>query len=392
MNGSYIVKGGTIVLPDRQIDNALLVVRDGTIEFAGAIDSPESAAAGNQVPFLAGSASLPVEDVSGMFVLPRLVETHIHGAGGYGFEKIDSARAILAVRDFLESRGVGCFVPTVLWDEYAITNLVKAIESALLPRSVLPGIYIEGPFVSPEKRGGIGLENIRAPSVDLAKRMIDLCHGYLKTVTIAPELSGAEALYPIFEAAGVLVSLGHSNGTLDSIALPKSRYSFTHLFNAMSGIDHRGSGGLANLAFLDMASTVELNADGIHVNPACMNLVAKQIGSERLILTSDAVVAAGLPYGDYLYFGKNVKSGPDGVRYSDTGVLMGSNKLGMEIVKSYISATGVSLHAAVASMSLSPRVAGQGGAILPGCTDDIFIWNKELIKCKRPRFRASAGE
>ncbi|PKL06051.1 MAG: hypothetical protein CVV53_06330 [Spirochaetae bacterium HGW-Spirochaetae-9] len=381
MADSYIIAGATIVLADKLLEAGVLVVRDDRIEHIGA-ESLKSYLAAHP-----GDRNLALIEGADSFVAPRLVEMHIHGAFGIGFERISGAGDLIAMAEKLEARGVGCFVPTILWDEGAVTRLVEALEASNLPVSVVPGIYIEGPFVNPERRGGIGLGQIVDPDPDLCRKIIATARGRLKVMALAPELPGIKALYPILEEAGVLVSLGHSGAHAD-VALPP-RFSVTHLFNAMSGLDHRG-GGLVNIALAGIPSWTELNADGIHVNPSCMKVASLCIPPERLILTSDAVISAGLPYGDFSYFGKPVASGTDGVRYKGPGTLIGSNRLGMEIVKSFIAATGASLPAAIQSMGAAPSKAlrlpsGEGGASIEiGAVADIFIWDASLSSCRRP--------
>ena len=383
MADNKILSGGTFVLPDRLLEGGILVVREGMIRHVGG-ESLEGYLSSNS-----GDRDLDVVDCGGSFVAPRLVEMHIHGAFGIGFENVRGAEDILEVAKRLEKRGVGCFVPTILWDEEAVGRLVDAIEASRLPTETIPGIYIEGPFIDPKHRGGINLPQIHAPDADLCRKIIDTAKGRLRIMALAPELPGIETLYPILRENGVLVSLGHS-GASAGVALPPPPFSVTHLFNAMSGLDHRsGGGGLVNIALAGVPSWTELNADGIHVNASSMKAASRCIPPERLILTSDAVVSAGLEYGDYRYFGKSVASGPNGARYSETGTLIGSNKLGMQIVKSFMAATGVPLAPAIASMSRSPGAAlgfttgGQGGSIEAGAKAELFIWDKTLTACRR---------
>lgn len=381
MTDSCILANGTLVLPDLVVDRGFLVVRDGIIARVGRGSLAEQLAANPE------DGGLPIVDCGGSFVMPRLAETHIHGAFGIGFEAVNGGGDLIRVADELEAKGVGCFVPTVLWDRETVERLVGAIEDSGLPDSAIPGIYIEGPFVNPKRRGGIGLRQIAEPDAALCREIIKTAGGRLRIMALAPELEGIEELYPILREAGVLISLGHS-GASAGVAAPPPPFSVTHLYNAMSGLDHRG-GGLVNIALAGLSSWVELNADGIHVNATAMRVASLCIPSEKLILTSDAVVSAGLGYGDYSYFGLPVTSGPDGVRYSGEGTLIGSTKLGIEIVKSYVESTGVPLHAAVASMAGTPsRALGLapdrfGGSIEEGAAADLFIWDMALTTCRR---------
>jgi N-acetylglucosamine-6-phosphate deacetylase len=158
----------------------------------------------------------------------------------------------------------------------------------------------------------------------------------------------------------------------------------------MTGLDHR-EGGLANVALSGRARWSELNADGIHVNADSMKVASKCIQPESLILTSDAIAAAELPYGPYSYFGKAAVSDLKGVRYRDSGTLIGSNKLGIEIVLSFSEATGSSLAASVASMSKTPiqalglDPAEVGGSVEVGASDDLYAWDKDFKTCQSLR-------
>jgi len=156
----------------------------------------------------------------------------------------------------------------------------------------------------------------------------------------------------------------------------------------MTGIDHR-EGGLANFAFSQSPDYIELNGDGIHVNESCLKLCSRLIPENSLILISDAVIGAGLPYGEFSYYGRRVVSSERGVRYADSGVLMGSNMLGIDIVKNYYLKAEVPLWRAVRAMSLTPRKAlgmdGEYGSIEVGKIADIFIWDKGLETAVRPK-------
>jgi N-acetylglucosamine-6-phosphate deacetylase len=389
MGDSYIVKAGSIALPGTMLEGACLAVDGGIVDYVGREDA-SAVALGN--PRFKDCRHIDLRD---SVILPGLTEMHIHGAFGLGFESLDGGGELAKLAAKLQSRGIGRFVPTLVWDEGAVVALIDAIESSGLPRSVLPGIYLEGPFIASARRGGIGETQVRKPDLEFLERILSLTRGYLKIMTVAPELDGAPRICARLAEAGVRVSLGHS--AADSLSfLPPPPFSITHLFNAMSGFDHR-RGGLANIALAGKARWVELNADGVHVSADAMRVASRCVEPGSLILTSDAVVAAGLPFGEFEYFGRKVVSDSEGVRYSDSSILIGSNRLGMEIVLSYCRATGSPLASAIASMSKLPAevlglsAPGSRGIIEPGASDDLFVWDRDFTSCKPLRQLAEAS-
>ncbi len=388
---SYVLEGGTLVLPDRVLEGGCVTVVDGRIESIAPRsreeprDCEEPRVDEKPKPRAASDAAgapppgLPRLDARGAIITPGFMEMHIHGAGGIGFDAVSGGTDILAIRDFLLARGVTAFVPTLLCDERALIALVDAIDESGLPERVIPGIYVEGPFVNPKRRGGIPESLIRPVDPDYLRRILRLTRGKIRIMTVAPELPGIESVYAILQEAGVMISLGHSDCDPAVSPLPAGIFSITHLFNAMSGISHRQA-GLANLAFSDSRPFVELNADSIHVNRECMRLVAAGIGPGRLVLTSDAVVAAGLPFGTYRYFGHSVVSGARGVRYGTTDTLMGSNSLGPQILRSWLAATDAPLADSVLALTATPSrllgMSGVRGRLAEGMMADLVIWDK----------------
>lgn len=374
MPKDYVLHNARLVLP-REVRRGSLVIRGGRI-----------------AAILAEGEALPQDlasrDAEGRLVTPGLIELHIHGAGGVGFDALGStpeegAASLAAARDFLRGRGVTTFLPTLVCREGPIAALAAAIESGGFAEEELPGIYVEGPFIAASRKGGIPLDTIRGPNPALLARLLGLARGRLRLMTLAPELEGASGLYGAMKAAAVLPCLGHSDASIDAIELPEGPFAITHLFNAMSPFSHKaGEAGLAMLPFARGGFFVELNADGVHVNESALRASARAIGRDDLILISDATVAAGMAWGDYEYYGARIRSGADGVRYADSNLLMGSNRLGPDLVRNWMRVTGASLSDAVAAMSLNPArllgLEGSRGSIAPGREAVLALWNGEL--------------
>ena len=372
-DGAYALAGGRVVLPDRVIAAGSVVIEDGLI--VSVLEAAE------RLP-----PSLRRVELEGAWLTPGLVELHIHGCGGIGFDALGAghevaAAALRRARDFLRSRGVTCFLPTLICRDAELDALAAALELAGFPESEVPGIYLEGPFINEKRRGGIPSDTILEPSPEDLARVLALGRGRIRLMTLAPELDGAGALMSSLAAAGILPCLGHSDANIELSPLPVGDFSITHLFNAMSPFSHKEA-GLAMLPFVDRKPFVELNADGVHVGEAALRACAGALDADRLILISDAVVAAGLPLGDYGYYGMRIVSGPDGVRYAEGGVLMGSNRLAPQVLHNWLKVTGASVPASVRALSLNPAralgLAERRGSIEAGKMAELVAWNGDF--------------
>jgi N-acetylglucosamine-6-phosphate deacetylase len=368
-----LLSGGRIVLPRSVLEGGAIVVRRGKIE---AVLEP-----GERLP-----PGLPRRDLGRAWLTPGLVELHIHGCGGQAFDALGSdpaaaAEALARSAAFLRGLGVTTLVPTVISREPAIAELAAALGELAPSREDIPGIYVEGPFVNPARRGGLPLDALSDPDSRLLGRIINLARGRMALMTLAPELPGYREILARLEAVGVLPCLGHSDCNIDRITLPSGRFSITHLFNAMSPISHKAP-GLAMLPFLDHRAFVELNADGAHVNEAALRLCASGIEPERLMLISDAAAPAGLPPGRYGEGESALDSGPGGVSFASTGTLMGGRLLAPEILRNWLRVTGSSVPNAVRMLSLTPAQAlgidDRRGAIAPGLDASLVLWKGEF--------------
>jgi N-acetylglucosamine-6-phosphate deacetylase len=377
-----LLTGGRVVLPRSILEGGAILVRHGKIE---AVLEP-----GERLP-----ASLPRRDLGRAWVTPGLVELHIHGCGGVTFDALggdsgaaDSpaaagagAEALVRAAAFLRARGVTTYLPTIVSREPAISGLAAALDELAPAREEVPGIYVEGPFVNPTRRGGIPLDALSDPDSRLLGRIINLARGRLALMTLAPELSGYREMLARLEGVGVLPCLGHSDCNIDRITIPSGRFSITHLFNAMSPISHKEP-GLAMLPFLDRRAFVELNPDGAHVNEPALRLCASGLEPDRLMLISDAASPAGLPPGSYGEGDAALVSGLDGVRFAKSGTLMGGRLLAPELLRNWLKVTGSSVPNAVRMLSLTPAQAlgidDRRGAIAPGLDAVLVLWKGEF--------------
>jgi N-acetylglucosamine-6-phosphate deacetylase len=290
------------------------------------------------------------------FLAPGFVDVHVHGWGGH--DAMGDAAALDGMARSLLRRGVTSFLPTAvtapLADLEGFADRVRTwIPGAPADGAEPLGFNLEGPFLAPDRRGAHDATFLREPADTPRESLETLVEG-LRLITIAPELPGATDLIGWLRERGVAISLGHSGATLDEAraGYAAGATSTTHLFNAMTGIDHRAP-GLAVAALLDDAAYVELIADGIHVDPALWPLITRLKAADRLLLVSDAIAIAGTGDGRGRIGGLEVDIVGQRVTLAGTTTLAGS-VIALDAAVRNLVASGVSLPAAVAAASRNP--------------------------------------
>jgi N-acetylglucosamine-6-phosphate deacetylase len=214
-------------------------------------------------------------------------------------------------------------------------------------------VHLEGPFLDPAHRGAHSVEALRLPSRDEAAEALAHFQGRVRLWTLAPELPGASAVVDLLCEAGVVVAAGHSGLSHEEARswFGRGISMVTHLFNAMTGLQHR-SPGLAAAALLDDRVRFSIIADGHHAHPAMLEL-ANRLGGHRLILVTDAVAPAGAPAGAYTVAGQLVVAEKGVVRLTD-GSLAGTTLGALQAVRNYSAFTGVSVAEAAVAMTSRP--------------------------------------
>jgi N-acetylglucosamine-6-phosphate deacetylase len=313
-------------------------------------------------------------------LIPALFDVHIHGSGGHDVMEATDA-ALGHIGAFLARRGVGSYFATTVTAplDFLLRSLsglaklmLKPIEGA---RSL--GIHLEGPFLSPHKRGAHAEGQLLPPSIALFDRLWQAAEGNIRLMTIAPELPGAEETIAYAAKLGVRISLGHSNA--DTAAAQRGvragGVTATHTFNAMRPFDHRDPGLLGEVLTND-ALFAELICDGLHVDPAAVRLWWKAKGAERAMLVTDAMAGAGMPDGPY-------RLGELDVRVENGRCVIGENTLAGSTlsldraVRNFMEFTGASLGEAVALATRNPArmtgLDGGVGALAAGRSADIAV-------------------
>jgi N-acetylglucosamine-6-phosphate deacetylase len=292
----------------------------------------------------------------GPYIAPGFVDVHVHGWGGH--DAMGDRAALDGMARALLRRGVTSFLPTAV--SAPVADLVAFTERV---RSWMPdapadgaeplGTNLEGPFLAAGRRGAHDPAHLRIPA-DVPRHQLEPLVDGLQLITIAPELAGATDLIARLDGRGAAVSVGHSAAT---VAEAQAGYaagatSTTHLFNAMSGFDHRAP-GVAVAALLDDGVYVELIADGLHVDRALWPFITRLKPPDRLLLVSDAIALAGMGDGQGWIGGLAVEVVGDRVTLAGTSILAGS-VLALDVAVRNLVESGVALPAAVAAASRNP--------------------------------------
>ena len=324
-------------------------------------------------------------DATGTIVMPGFIDVHTHGGGGYNLQTTDAGE-IRAYARWVPETGTTSFLIVVIGvpdsiPEEQLRTAIEVLDDQGNGAEPL-GIHLEGPYISVAKRGAHLPSWLRMPDESETELLLALTDGYLRLLTLAPELPGASTMIRRLINAGVTVSMGHTNATyeqsLEAIKLGVTHV--THCFNAMRPLLHRAPGPLAAVAQAEQVRG-ELIADGVHVHPAAMHALVKLLGPERIVVITDALAGAGAPEATFDFAGQPAKVIRGAARLTD-GTLTGSVLTMDQALRNMLLMTGVSLQQAVGMLTLNPALAAQvshrKGRLKVGYDADVLIFDQSL--------------
>ncbi|MCU1392836.1 MAG: N-acetylglucosamine-6-phosphate deacetylase [Ilumatobacteraceae bacterium] len=354
---------GGIARPTGISGPATIVVDDGRIE---------SIADGHLV--LEGIHIIEADDE---IVSAGLIDIHTHG--GAGVQAIDGdLGGLQRLSAFYARHGVTGFLGTIGGSRESIVRGLHGLTALIAgpPTGArCLGVHMEGPFISPCCPGAFRMDSIVAPDVDLLERYLALGAGAVSLITLAPEIEGTLDLVRAASAHGVVCSAGHSDATEAQMlaALGAGVTSMTHMFNAMRPLHHREP-GIVGVGLTEPAVTVEVIADGVHLHPRLLRLLAMTKGFDGVALITDSIAAAGLDDGTYHFEEQEIVVANGEARLVD-GTLAGST-LTMECaVRNFAAHGGIAWHESLASATEVPaRLLGlqqTTGRVEPGLDADL---------------------
>lgn len=325
-----------------------------------------------------------VIDGGGNYLSPGFIDIHNHGNSGY--DVMDTTeQALDKMGEFHLSNGVTSYLGTIITSSY--DNMMRAIENIVDYKnkaniSNLLGIHLEGPFFDIGKKGAQPEEFIKLPDIDDIENMLELSKGKLKMLSLAPELKGALEIIEKLKNNNVAVAMAHTNSTFESAkkAIDHGVTIATHLYNGMRSFNHREP-GVIGASLTDDRVYCELIYDRIHLHDAAVNIALKMKGFDKIILVSDAMMAAGLEDGEYQLGNQKVYVKEGAARLA-SGNLAGSTLNLQEAVYNMVKFLDLPIHEVVKMATLNPAKAinmvREIGSIRVGKRADLIIFDDNI--------------
>ena len=320
---------------------------------------------------------------------PGLFDIHQHGGVGCSANHADLDK----LRDYLVAQAKGGVTDVLMaisahiaGDDYG--TLMDFYRSAMelqqrggLPGARIRGVHLEGPFLNPDRNGGMLKEAMLKPSVQTYEHLFGGYDEMVKLVTLAPELEGARELAQHLVRKGIKVQAGHTEATYDQAAgaFAWGVSSMCHTFNAARSIHHREP-GILTAALLNKEVYCEAICDFHHLHPAAVQLIYRMKGPERMVVISDSANVTGMADGEYELNGKKYLVIDGTPRAHGGGTLCGGACFLDGCVRNLISA-GIPAEDAVNMASHTPaaRLGLKNiGRIQAGCEAQMTAWDAEF--------------
>lgn len=324
-----------------------------------------------------------VLDMSGKYILPGFIDTHIHGAYGVRISDKKIKPDMNKITSFEATQGVTSIAITTAASEFShILEQIKIAKesSKTCVGTKIAGIHLEGPFISTKYKGAMNPEYILEYDIKKFEEMLEKARGLIKIITIAPEKEGSKEFIEYVVKRGITVSMGHTDATYDDAvtAINAGASQATHTFNAMRALNHREPGVLGAVLINDNI-ICEMICDYVHLHPATVKMIYKIKGADKINIISDSGHAAGMNVTEFEADGliRYVKNGV--VQLAD-GTIAGSAKTMADGVKNLIT-SGIPIEDVSKMASFNPakslKIENTTGSIAKGKCADFAVLNGE---------------
>lgn len=323
-------------------------------------------------------------DGEGNYLSPGFIDIHNHGNSG--FDIMDSSEEALdTIGKYHISNGVTSYLGTVITSSQS--DMLKAIKNIAHYRnrddaSQIIGIHLEGPFFNTIKKGAQPEGHIKNPNIRATDEIINESNKLLKMVSLAPELEGSLEVIEYLRENNIAISMAHSNATYEEakIGINHGISIATHLFNGMREFSHREP-GIIGASLTDDRVYCEIIYDRFHLHDIAVKIGLGMKGYDKIVLVSDAMMAAGLDDGEYILGGQKVFV-KDGKPRLETGSIAGSTLDLQTAVYNLVNYLQVPLNEAVKMASLNPakaiRMDSEIGSIDLGKKADLIIFDRDI--------------
>lgn len=359
MSSRKIFTADRIFTGENWLTRHAIVVEEGRV--ASLI--PLSSLAGNE----------PVQQFDQCFIAPAFIDLQIYGAYGKLLAVYPVPDSLHRLRQYCEKGGASLFLPTVATNTkevfYQCIDAVRAYWKE--GGEGVPGLHLEGPWLNPLKRGAHIEGLIHKPAAEEIRELLDYGRGVIRMITLAPECCGEEIISMLREE-GIVLSAGHCNANYTEAkkGFAAGITAVTHLYNAMSPLQHRQP-GLVGAAMDDEKVMASIIPDGHHVDYAAIR-IAKAVMKERLFVITDAVTDTTQGYYPHQLAGD---------KYEAAGILSGSALDMSAALRNLVNFAGIDLGEALRMCSLYPaRLMGwqEQGRIAPGCSARMLLMTEKL--------------
>ena len=342
----------------RALINGKLILKDGTAEGKVLIFGEKINEIADMTEFeknLEKYGNIEVIDVNGRYISPGFIDMHIHGSAGS--DVMDGTEeAVTTIGKVIASNGVIGFLPTTMTMEkekiYKSLSVIRNLMGKDYNGAEILGAHLEGPFINVKYKGAQNESFVAEPHYEFIKDYTDI----IKLITIAPETDKEHVFIKrVKKDHDIILSMGHTNASYEeAMEAVKDGVSYTtHLFNAMTPLNHRNPGVVG--AALDSDVYCELIADMIHVNPAVFRMVKKIKTTDKLLLITDSMRAGCLRDGVSELGGQKVIVKDNSARLED-GTLAGSILRLNEAARNFKSHTDSKIHEVVKMVSYNPAL------------------------------------
>ena len=373
MSKPICLHNGTLLTGFSKMENCCVLIENGMIE---------DVFSERRFKTKRFNSDVRIIDVDGACIAPGLIDTHIHGFRGHGTDNL-TEEALLDMSWDLAQYGVTAFNPTMYpsSEEEMISNIKTIVGTMGKENGArIMGIHLEGPFISSEKLGVQRPETVKEPDLELMDRLWEASQGHIVNMTVAPELKGMRYLALYCLKKEIVLQAGHTNAEYSNMVegMQAGILHSTHLFNAMSQMHHRNPGAVGAV-LIHPEMSCEIIADGIHVHPDLIKLLARDKPLDKIVLVTDALTPTEQD-GDELYANGEEVVYKDGCFHRvEDDVIAGSALTMIRGVRNLVD-YGFQPADAIKCASSNPAQImhfAHQGSIIPGYKADLCVFDKQ---------------